>query len=86
MSAVTLGFALLTVGMITGGVEMLARGKHTPAAKLVLAISVWVVYAIVLHAPINPSFRGRKVAVLSVVGFLLMLGAIVTVLLLPAKS
>ena len=36
-----------------------------------------------LHAPINPSFRGRKVAVLSVVGFVLMLGTIVTVLLLP---
>jgi ABC-type uncharacterized transport system permease subunit len=84
--SVTLGFALLTVGMITGGVKMLADGSRTPAMKLVLAIGVWLVYAVVLHAPINPSFRGRKVAVLSVVGFLLMLGAIVTVLLLPAKT
>jgi ABC-type uncharacterized transport system permease subunit len=83
MTAVTLGFALLTVGMITGGIKMLADGSHTPAMKLVLAIGVWLVYAVVLHAPINPSFRGRKVAVLSVVGFVLMLGAIVTVLLTP---
>lgn len=83
MLSVTLGFALLTIGMVTGGVQMLAEGKQTYTAKIVLAAGVWVVYAIVLHAPINPSFRGRKVAVLSVVGFLLMLGTIVTVLLLP---
>jgi ABC-type transport system involved in cytochrome c biogenesis permease subunit len=52
-------------------------------AKIILAIGVWLVYAVVLHAPINPSFRGRKVAVLSVVGFVLLLGVIVTVLLVP---
>lgn len=86
MTSVTLGFALLTVGMITGGVELFAEGKHTPHAKVVLAVCVWLIYAVVLHAPINPSFRGRKVAVLSVVGFLLMLGTIVTVLLLPAST
>ncbi len=83
MLAVTLGFALLTVGMITGGVQMFAEGKHTPIAKVILAVGVWVVYAIVLHAPINPSFRGRKVAVLSVVGFVLLLGVLLTVLLVP---
>jgi ABC-type uncharacterized transport system permease subunit len=82
MTAVTLGFALLTVGMITGGIQMM-EDKHTSNTKIVLSAVVWVVYAIVLHAPINPSFRGRKVAVLSVVGFVLMLGTIVTVLLLP---
>src|SRR3989440_10013412 len=83
MLAVTLGFALLTVGMITGGVQMVAEGKHTPMAKIVLTIGVWLVYAVVLHAPINPSFRGRKVAMLSVVGFVLLLGVIATVLLVP---
>ena len=77
MTAVTLGFALLTVGTVTGGVRMLADGKNTPTTKLVLALAVWVVYAVVLHAPINPSFRGRKAAVLSVVGFVLMVGTIV---------
>jgi ABC-type uncharacterized transport system permease subunit len=84
MTSVTLGFALLTIGMITGGVKMIGQGKQTSTAKIVLAIIVWLVYAVVLHAPINPSFRGRKVAVLSVVGFLLMLGTIVTVLLMPS--
>jgi ABC-type uncharacterized transport system permease subunit len=86
MTAVTLGFALLTVGTITGGVRMIAEGKQTPLTKLLLALAVWVVYAIVLHAPINPSFRGRKVAVLSVVGFVLMVGAIVAVQWMPETS
>jgi ABC-type uncharacterized transport system permease subunit len=79
MSSVTFGFALFTIAAITGAVEMIAAGKDTPTSKLILAGAVWVIYAIVLHAPINPSFRGRKVAVLSVVGFVLMMGAILTV-------
>jgi ABC-type uncharacterized transport system permease subunit len=86
MSAVTLGFALLTVGAITGGVMMVAGGKQTPLTKVLLATAVWLVYAVVLHAPINPSFRGRKVAVLSVVGFVLMIGTIVVVQLLPEAA
>jgi ABC-type uncharacterized transport system permease subunit len=86
MMSVTLGFALLTVGMITGGIKMLADGSHTPIAKIVLAVMVWVVYAVVLHAPLNPSFRGRRVAVLSVVGFVLMLGTVVAVLLMPGGT
>ena len=77
--SVTLGFALFTFGSITGLVQMAANDKQAPPAKLLLAASVWVVYAIVLHSPINPSFRGRKTAILSVVGFLLMVGTIVAV-------
>lgn len=87
MTSVTLGFALLTVGMVTGGVTMLAdRSARTPLSKVILALVVWLVYAVVLHAPINPSLRGRKVALLSVVGFVLMLGTIVTVLLMPGGT
>jgi ABC-type uncharacterized transport system permease subunit len=86
LTSVTLGFALLTVGMITGVVQMFGEGKHTPPFKIVLALSVWLVYGVVLHAPYNPRFRGRKVAVLSMVGFVLMLGTIIAVLALPASS
>jgi ABC-type uncharacterized transport system permease subunit len=77
--SVTLGFALFTVGSVTGLVEMFSADKQTPALKLLLAMSVWVVYAIVLHSPINPRFRGRKTAILSVIGFVLMVGTIVAV-------
>jgi ABC-type uncharacterized transport system permease subunit len=77
MTAVTLGFALLTIGIITGLIGLIGQGKTTQPAKVVLAAGVWVIYAIVLHAPINPVFRGRRAAVLSVVGFVLMVGALV---------
>jgi ABC-type transport system involved in cytochrome c biogenesis permease subunit len=79
MTAVTLGFALLTVGIITGAIEMIHSHLPTSPWKIVLAGSVWVVYAIVLHAPINPVFRGRRAAVLSVLGFVLMIGTLIAV-------
>jgi ABC-type uncharacterized transport system permease subunit len=84
MTAAVLGFALLTVGMVTGFFEMLSRprgaaGASTPMAKVVLALCAWVVYGIVLNAPVSPMLRGRRAAALSVVGFVLMIGVIVTV-------
>jgi ABC-type uncharacterized transport system permease subunit len=89
-SSVTLGFALLTIGLVTGLVKVLKAGGTTrlgenwfASPKVLLALSVWVVYAIVLHSPINPSFRGRKVALLSIVGLLLMIGTLVAVNLTP---
>ena len=79
LASVTLGFSLLTIGTVTGIVRFYEEGGHTPVTKLVLAVAVWLVYAVVLHSPMNPSFRGRKAAVLSVVGFVLMVGTIVAV-------
>jgi ABC-type uncharacterized transport system permease subunit len=79
MTAVTLGFALLTFGIITGAILMVHDKRPTSPWKIALAGSVWIVYAIVLHAPINPIFRGRRAAVLSVLGFVLMIGTLVAV-------
>jgi ABC-type transport system involved in cytochrome c biogenesis permease subunit len=90
--SVTLGFALLTVGLITGLFEVLRNnggrlGSHWfLQPKVVLAFSVWVVYALVLHAPINPSFRGRKAAMLSIVGFVLMIGVLIAVQFMPSAA
>jgi ABC-type uncharacterized transport system permease subunit len=90
-TSVTLGFALLTIGLVTGLIRVLKTdgqtrlGEHWyTSPKVVLAFSVWVVYAIVLHAPINPSFRGRKVAILSIFGFALMIFTLVAVNFVPA--
>ena len=79
LASVMLGFSLLTIGTVTGIVRFVEEGGHTPVTKVVLAMAVWLVYAVVLHSPMNPSFRGRKAAVLSVVGFVLMVGTIVAV-------
>lgn len=88
--AVSTGFALLTIGAITGLIRLAssgysAGGSHRQLffdAKVLLSIGVWVIYALVLHAPLNPSFRGRRTAMLSVLGFVLMIGTIVAVQLI----
>jgi len=90
LTSVTLGFAMLTIGALMGIVKMRTtpRADHNPTltAKVILSSAVWVVYAIVLHSPINPSFRGRRAAVLSIVGFVLMVGTIVAVLVMPGPA
>lgn len=87
--SVTLGFALLTIGLITGLVRVLQGGNPLGAdwytqPKVLLTFVAWCVYALVLHSPINPSFRGRRTALLSVVGFVLMIGVLIAVQLMPA--
>jgi ABC-type uncharacterized transport system permease subunit len=83
--SVTLGFALLTVGLITGLVRLLNGGANSLGPfwyrnpKVILTCIAWLVYALVLHSPINPSFRGRRTAMLSVLGFVLMVGVFVAV-------
>ena len=79
LMSVTLGFSLLTVGAVTGIARWVDAGEHTPLSKVLLTAAVWLVYAVVLHSPINPSFRGRKAALLSVVGLPLMLLTILVV-------
>ena len=53
-------FALLTIGAITGFVQLVFKHEHTSIAKIVLTSGVWLVYALVLHSPMNPSFRGER--------------------------
>src|SRR5688572_11941658 len=92
-SSVTLGFALMTVGLVAGLIWQLRLEQGTgqtrlgdrwwASPKVVLATAVWVVYAIVLHARINPVLRGRRVAILSILGCLLMVGTLVAINLMP---
>lgn len=81
----TLGFPLLTIGLLTGFFRIFHDGVSELGPqwyrnpKVVLTCAAWVVYALVLHSPINPSFRGRRTAILSVVGLVLMIGIFVAV-------
>lgn len=83
MLSVTLGFALLTIGLITGLFRMIDQKSSIPMPKLLLASLAWLVYAIVMHAPINPRFRGRRAALLSIFGFVLVFGTLVAVQFMP---
>jgi ABC-type uncharacterized transport system permease subunit len=85
-----IGWSLFTVGLITGllwGIHLSAHGAREYReffnAKVMLAIGVWIVYAMALHTPITPSFRGRKAAVLSLIGLVLMAGTLVAVQFMP---
>ena len=89
--AVSLGFALLSIGLITGLVRVLGHGNPMgrqwyAQPKVLLTFVAWIVYALVLHSPINPSFRGRRTALLSVVGFVLMIGILIAVQFMPARK
>ena len=70
---------------MTGITRWYEGGHNPPAYKVVLTAIVWLVYAVVLHSPMNPSFRGRKTAVLSVLGFVLMVGTLVAVQFMPTR-
>ena len=76
--AVTLAFPLLTFGLLIGVVlSLTARrgdGPSGPAPgwtdpKVVSALAMWVVFAVLLHARFRPAMRGRSVMVLTIIAF-----------------
>jgi ABC-type uncharacterized transport system permease subunit len=75
--AATLGFALLTLGLIAGLVlhpqeSSLGPGWwHSP--KVLLATAAWLIYAVVMNVRYATHFRGSRAAWLSIAGFLLLL-------------
>jgi len=83
--AVTWGFALLTVGLLTGTAILFHQRQQSGRApwitdtKIVLAAAAWVIYGLALHTPISSGLRGRKAALLSIIGFVLVLGAVIVV-------
>jgi ABC-type transport system involved in cytochrome c biogenesis permease subunit len=86
----SLGFALLTLGMVTGLIKVLHDGSNTQlgehwmqSPKVILAFAVWVTYALALHTPLNPAVRGRRSAMLSILGFVLMFGTIIAAQFMP---
>lgn len=83
------GFLLVTLGLITGLIIVTADpGKlgagwwHSP--KVLLAAVVWAIYALVMHVRFVPNFRGRRAAILAIVGFLLMIAVLGLANSLPA--
>lgn len=78
------GFPLLSIATVAGifrvaqahasQSEAAAGGGHT---KIVFGIMSWLVYAVLLHVPLNPRFRGRRAAWLAISGFILFIGAFV---------
>lgn len=84
----TFGFALITLGLVTGAV-LLTNGPTRMgdgwwhSSKVVLSVSVWLLYAIVMNVRHATLFRGARAAYLSIIGVVLLLATFVVVLKLP---
>ena len=68
---VMFGFLFLTAGIITGAVwANSAWGRYWGwDPKETWSLITWFVYAILLHARLMRGWRGRRIAVISIVGF-----------------
>jgi len=78
--AITVAFPLLTFGLLIGMVlSLTARAEENAPAtahtlrwtdpKVLSALSMWLVFAVLLHARFRPAMRGRSVMVLTIVAF-----------------
>ncbi len=84
--ALTFGFPFLTLGIITGSVwaEEAWGSYWTWDPKETWSLITWFIYAAVLHARLTAGWRGKRAAILSIVGFAAILFTFVGVgLLLP---
>jgi cytochrome c-type biogenesis protein CcsB len=73
--SVSLGFVLLTLGVVTGifwNNQRDGRYWHNDP-KEVMALVTWVVYLFLMHYRLTAGWRGRRVAWLSIAGFIVVL-------------
>jgi cytochrome c-type biogenesis protein CcsB len=72
---ITLGFPLLTLAIITGALwaESAWGSYWNWDPREVWSLMTWFIYAIILHARLTAGWRGRRAALLSIIGFLTIL-------------
>jgi cytochrome c-type biogenesis protein CcsB len=69
--ALTIGFLLLTIGLVTGAVwAERAWGSYWRwDPKQNWSLATWLIYAILLHQRLAINWRGKKAAIMAIVGF-----------------
>ncbi|WP_422927787.1 cytochrome C assembly family protein [Singulisphaera sp. PoT] len=73
--AITVAFPLLTFGLFIGIILSLVKPEpsgtalHWTDPKVLSALVMWLVFAVLLHARFRPAMRGRGVMVLTIVAF-----------------
>jgi cytochrome c-type biogenesis protein CcsB len=69
------GFALLTVGLVTGFIyARTVWGQFWSwDPKEVFSVGAWLVYAGLLHLRLRSGWRGRKSAIMTIVGFFIIM-------------
>ncbi len=78
------GFPLLTLALITGSIwAEYTRGSFLPLyGRETWSILSWLIYAGLLYARLSAGWRGRKAAILAIIGFCLVLFTLIGVSLL----
>lgn len=74
-TCISIGFALLTIGLATGFIYAKAIWGQFWSwdPKEVFSVGTWLVYAALLHLRLRSGWRGRKSAIMTIVGFFIML-------------
>jgi len=74
-SCLIAGFPLLTFGIITGVIyaQMVHGQFWSWNHKEIMAAITWLVYAVLLHERLAVGWRGRRAAIMTIVGFLILL-------------
>ncbi|MBF8280141.1 MAG: C-type cytochrome biosis protein CcsB [candidate division NC10 bacterium] len=69
--ALSLGFPLLTLGLLSGALLAYSTWGSflTWDGKQIWSIVTWIFYAALLHGRLAGGWRGRKAAILSIIGF-----------------
>jgi cytochrome c-type biogenesis protein CcsB len=70
-SSAALGFIFLTLGIVTGAVwAHYAWGSYWSwDPKETWSLITWLVYAVMLHTRLVRGWRGRRMAIMAIVGF-----------------
>jgi cytochrome c-type biogenesis protein CcsB len=84
----TFGFPLLTIAIITGAIwAESAWGTYWSwDPKETWSLITWFIYAALLHSRMTIGWRGKKAAILAIVGFFILLFTFLGVNLLPGNS
>ena len=72
----TIGFPLLTVAIISGAIwseQALGSYWNWSDKKQTWSLITWFIYAALLHGRLTTGWRGKKAAILSIVGFFVLL-------------
>lgn len=85
-SSTALGFIFLTLGIVTGSVwAHYAWGSYWSwDPKETWSLITWLVYAVMLHARLVRGWRGKRMAIMAIVGFACVLFTYLGVNLLPS--
>ena len=74
-ACLTTGFALLTIGLIAGFIyaKTIWGRFWSWDPKEVFSVGTWILYAALLHLRLYSGWRGRKSAIMTIIGFLIII-------------